>query len=242
MSLFEKLVERLHSQSEAPLERLSYGTAFRHAAATPLTNLLLNLKMIEQHRALQKSAYLREAVASADHLKKLFRLDPSDQCQDHQELFSIKLALEAAIHLVRPFQEKILIRSHLTFSNQLKLKGNRFCFQEAVICTLKNAIESYWPNQAVSNRVVLVTGRQEKLKNGKAGIKLAFIDGGCGLSWWQRPLVFADGFTTKSTGSGLGLVWVKRVIEDHLGGEVKLKSQKGKGTCLTWLIPLDNVN
>ncbi len=242
MSLFNKLGEKFHLQSEPALTRLTYGSAFRHAAATPLTNLLLNLKMIGQHQALQKSAYLREAIASADHLKKLFRLDPSDQCKKKQELFSVKLAIEAAVHLAKPFQEKTLIRSHLTFSNQLKLHGNRFCFQEAVICTLKNAIESYWPHQAVRNRIVLLTGRQQKLKNGQAGIKLAFIDGGCGLSWWQRPLVFAEGFTTKSNGSGLGLVWVKRVVEEHLGGEVKLRSQKNKGTCLIWLIPIGRAN
>ncbi len=237
MSFFYQLSRHFRKQPAPALARLSYGQAFRHAAATPLTSLLLNLEMIKQHRALQQSAYLREAVQSAHYLKKLFRLEKSSHNQQRKPWFSVKLAIEAAVRLVRPLQKQVLIRSHFTFGNQLRIRGNCFCFQEAVICTLRNAIESYRSLQAISNRVVLINGRKIRADH-QQSLKLCFIDGGCGLSWWQRPLIFAEGFTTKESGTGFGLVWVKRVVEDHLGGELKLKSQKGKGTQLTWILPL----
>jgi signal transduction histidine kinase len=46
-----------------------------------------------------------------------------------------------------------------------------------------------------------------------------------------------DFFTTKPTGSGLGLAFVRRVAEAH-GGEVSLVSREGVGTTVRLFLPL----
>jgi signal transduction histidine kinase len=43
-------------------------------------------------------------------------------------------------------------------------------------------------------------------------------------------------FTTKSTGTGLGIAVVRTVVEQHKG-ELTIDSQEGKGTCVTISIP-----
>ena len=43
-----------------------------------------------------------------------------------------------------------------------------------------------------------------------------------------RERAFDDFYTTKATGSGLGLAFVRRVVEAH-GGEVSLTSKEGAG-------------
>jgi signal transduction histidine kinase len=51
-----------------------------------------------------------------------------------------------------------------------------------------------------------------------------------------RERAFDDFYTTKATGSGLGLAFVRRVVEAH-GGRVELMSQEGRGTTVTLRLP-----
>jgi signal transduction histidine kinase len=44
-------------------------------------------------------------------------------------------------------------------------------------------------------------------------------------------------FTTRPSGTGLGLPIVNRIIEAH-GGELSLESPDGGGTCVTVLLPV----
>jgi PAS domain S-box-containing protein len=66
---------------------------------------------------------------------------------------------------------------------------------------------------------------------------IAFRDTGTGISKDDFPRVFDPYHTTKETGSGLGLMIVKRIVQDH-GGQIELVSQENKGTIFTILLPL----
>jgi hypothetical protein len=48
--------------------------------------------------------------------------------------------------------------------------------------------------------------------------------------------VFEPYFTTKSSGSGLGLLIVRRIVREH-GGEMAIESNEGKGLTLTIRLP-----
>ena len=48
--------------------------------------------------------------------------------------------------------------------------------------------------------------------------------------------VFEPYHTTKAKGSGLGLMIVRRIIEEH-GGEIELSSKLGEGTCFKIRLP-----
>ena len=55
-------------------------------------------------------------------------------------------------------------------------------------------------------------------------------DSGRGIPDDVKPHVFANGFSTKGEGRGVGLYHTKLLIE-HLGGEISFESQVGAGTC-----------
>ena len=51
-------------------------------------------------------------------------------------------------------------------------------------------------------------------------------------------LIFEPYYTTKKEGSGLGLMIVQRIIQDH-GGRIDVHSEPGMGTTFTVFLPLD---
>jgi two-component system, sporulation sensor kinase E len=64
----------------------------------------------------------------------------------------------------------------------------------------------------------------------------SFTDTGSGISPENLSRIFEPYFTTKTTGSGLGLLIVRRIVREH-GGEMAIESKEGKGTTLTLRFP-----
>lgn len=70
--------------------------------------------------------------------------------------------------------------------------------------------------------------------------KHAFIeikDNGDGISYEMRKKLFQPNFTTKSSGTGLGLAFVKRVVEG-MGGQITYQTTIGMGTSFFIRLPL----
>ena len=62
-------------------------------------------------------------------------------------------------------------------------------------------------------------------------------DSGCGMSEETRARVFDFFFTTKDSGTGLGMAIARTVVEQH-GGRMDIRSQLGRGTQVRVLLPL----
>ena len=65
---------------------------------------------------------------------------------------------------------------------------------------------------------------------------VSFTDTGGGIPPENITRIFEPYFTTKETGSGLGLLIVRRIVRAH-GGELALESAPGKGLSLTIRLP-----
>ncbi len=83
-------------------------------------------------------------------------------------------------------------------------------------------------------------------ENGRVGVSLrteassALIeieDDGAGVPALLQPSIFDMHFTTKETGTGIGLYVARAVIERH-GGEIQLQSRSGAGTRFILSLPL----
>jgi PAS domain S-box-containing protein len=69
-------------------------------------------------------------------------------------------------------------------------------------------------------------------------LRVAIEDSGVGIPQRALKSVFDPFFSTKVSGSGLGLPVTKRIIQDH-GGRIDVKSEEGLGTTFIFDLPID---
>jgi signal transduction histidine kinase len=92
---------------------------------------------------------------------------------------------------------------------------------------IANAVE------AVSRKGVI----RVRLENRGSVISVAVTDSGCGMTAETAARVFEPYFSTKGSGTGLGLPIAKKIIEDH-GGTIAVESEPGRGTTVTVELPV----
>ncbi len=90
------------------------------------------------------------------------------------------------------------------------------------------------------NAVQAIEGQGEVVvsaHNGTQGtVELRIKDNGAGITHQDKARIFSPFFTTKPSGTGLGLPIVQRIIAEH-GGEIMLESAKGSGTTVILSLP-----
>ncbi len=67
-------------------------------------------------------------------------------------------------------------------------------------------------------------------------VRITVSDTGTGIKKEDLPDIFEPYFTTKLSGTGLGLAIVHNIVKAHKG-EINAKSEPGKGTCFTLILP-----
>lgn len=102
-------------------------------------------------------------------------------------------------------------------------------FKQALLNILVNALDATQAGDTIRISTRLVDSRA----------LVILQDTGKGMSREIVADIFKPFFTTKTRGSGLGLSCVERIIRDHRG-EITAKSEEGKGTEFTILLPLWN--
>ena len=68
-------------------------------------------------------------------------------------------------------------------------------------------------------------------------IRLRIADTGIGMDDAALARIFEPYFSTKTTGTGLGLTIAKRNVEAN-GGHVAVASERGAGTTVTFTLPI----
>jgi len=94
---------------------------------------------------------------------------------------------------------------------------------------IKNAI------QAIPSDKTGIVAIAIKVIDNKVHVSVS--DNGIGISKSQEGKIFVPYFTTKSTGTGLGLAMVKQIIENHRG-TIDFESTLGEGTTFEIILPL----
>jgi CheY-like chemotaxis protein len=82
---------------------------------------------------------------------------------------------------------------------------------------------------------MVVEGEDEMLTPGPY-VKISFQDQGVGIPKDYQEKIVTPYFTTKQTGSGLGLATVYSIVRKH-GGHIRVSSSPGRGSLFTIYLP-----
>jgi signal transduction histidine kinase len=107
---------------------------------------------------------------------------------------------------------------------------DRMLFGRALTNVIENALHAMPGNGTLTVRseAVIVDGRQT--------VVVRIIDTGVGMDADALAHVFEPYFSTKTTGTGLGLTIAKRNVELN-GGTIEVRSERGVGTTVTISVP-----
>ena len=100
--------------------------------------------------------------------------------------------------------------------------------KQAILNILKNAIYAMPLGGALS----ITSARR------RAHVEVMVVDTGSGISQSVMPQLFTPFFTTRQTGSGLGLAVTRQIVQEH-GGTIEIRSVEGKGTTCELHLPVE---
>lgn len=159
---------------------------------------------------------LREQLTLERHLQPALRpVDINQILRDVRKLMSHGI-LSSQVRLIGELKDGLPMT--MGDANQLK---------QAFLNIISNAIQSMPDGGSVR---VATMQRGEK-------IIVEISDTGPGIPSDVMSKLFVPFFTTRKTGSGLGLAVTRRIIENH-GGEIEVSSELGKGTTFEIRVPI----
>src|ERR1700720_2859988 len=226
--------QTIESERLNALTLLAAGVA--HEIGNPLNSLNIHLQLIEREaRKLDgaKGAELQESVEVAraeinrldSIITQFLRAIRPTRPQLRPE--NINTIVEEAVRFLAPEikDRKIVVEQELRGDLPM-LALDRDQMKQAFYNVIKNSFEG-----RKSRRILRI-----RTKMDGCHVIARFTDSGGGMSPENLRRVFEPYFTTKTSGTGLGLLIVRRIVREH-GGELSIESSEGKGLTLTIRLP-----
>jgi len=152
------------------------------------------------------------------------------------KLHKVKVRLNGSLEgLLSPIETEVhgRIKVERDFDSQLPpLEVDVFKLEQALTNVIKNAVDAMPDGGTLS-----VTTRADS--DGE-WVTIAIQDSGAGIPSEDLPRVLRPFFTTKSTGTGLGLAMAARIAAAH-GGSLEVESPPGGGARFSFRIPAGSV-
>lgn len=151
----------------------------------------------------------------------------------------IETVLEQALRIITPDAEVKGINVRLQLPQEYAFSGQHVMLDadrlmQALLNLLVNAVQA--TDHGGSIQVALENIAQD---GGNGFLAISVTDSGCGMSAQTVAKLFTPYFTTKASGTGLGLTLAQQIVEQH-GGEMKVFSRPGEGATFTILLPRAN--
>jgi len=198
-----------------------------HQLGTPLSSMYAVLEELKQNKL--NDELIKELEIDVDRLAII--TERFSKIGNPPVLKKISI-LNVINNTVNYLKKKIpqSIKLKVNVKEDIYLMGNSVLLEWCLENLIKNSVDSIKDE----GEIVISADYLEKNK-----IFIDIADTGKGISKSMYKLIFKPGFTTKKYGWGLGLTFVKRIIEDYHKGKVFVKSSKiNEGTTIRIILNL----
>ncbi|MDR0494845.1 MAG: HAMP domain-containing protein [Treponema sp.] len=131
------------------------------------------------------------------------------------------------------YPETVFVTEHIGGNISVKIDKHRFI--QVLTNLLINAIDAMDGKGHIELRTDFIQKREIRF------CRLSVKDSGKGITRQTIPQVFTPYFTTKESGTGLGLPIVERIVNDH-GGSIWFNTAEGMGTTFFVDLPVTEEN
>lgn len=211
-----------HKGSLSEVGQLAASIA--HEIRNPMTTLKGFTQLLKETATEETLKYLTviddEILRMESILSEmLFMSKPSVM---ENKLICPKKLLSDIIHIIYPKAtfEGIEIVQQEKLTAASSIYGEEGKLKQVLLNLLKNALESMKPGGTLT--ITMENGENDQLK-------LVIEDTGKGMNDVQLSQIFSPYFTTRSNGTGLGLPFVLKTMENH-GGTITVSSKVGHGS------------
>ena len=227
--------ERIENEKLASIFMLAGGVA--HEIGNPLNSINIHLQLIKRQLGKLDESAVAEKIGKSVEVcaNEVDRLDgiithflqairPQDP--DFQDIDIFEL-LEEVLNVQASEMEDLGIQVDVVVEERPPvILGDRNQLKQVLFNVIKNAMEAMDRGGELR-----VTSRGDD-----EFVYLYLADTGVGIKGENMARVFDPYYTTKESGSGLGMMIVQRIMREH-GGQIGLDSKPDEGTVVTLQFP-----
>jgi len=209
-----------------------------HDLRKPLTNIKGGLQVMKERwpEITDKDDFFEMAEQELSRLSELVRelVDFSNPTKYQTEKKKIDEAINQALKLVQHDLKRNDIKLKVDLDDNLPLVAiNYNQIIEVLLNIFINAIDAMENKGSLTVKAFRYANPSDR----RLYVRIQIQDTGKGISPEYLEKVFDRYFTTKPTGTGLGLAVVERIIKAH-SGQIEAKSRPGQGSTFTISLPV----
>jgi nitrogen fixation/metabolism regulation signal transduction histidine kinase len=213
-----------------------------HDIKTPLSTIALNLKSIQLN--LEKSGIKNEEVsrdidAAKNEIERIKNLTKDflkfvDLEKPSFQAISVVDVIIQSLKRFDPLRNEDLKIDFASNDLNKNIWADLRQIELVIHILVENAIDAVKGKGLILIEMELV---QNLASNNENMVQISVTDNGSGIEKEFLDKIFEPHFSTKNDGTGMGLAFAKKIIEDHKG-EIDLHSREGFGTTFSFTLPV----
>ena len=239
-----EMLEALENELRLAIQMRGFAQfymAFAHDLKAPLNAMVLNLQLLKNTLSPQNDSnddetrgrqtrYIQTVADEVSRLDRYLRtvLTHAAPPSEVRKGFDLRELIEELGTLLEPQAKRQRVQLTIVVPEQpIHFTGHRDRLKQALLNIAINGLES----MPQGGRMAI------QIAEHNSAASIAIRDSGPGIPPELRGEIYKMHFTTKDGGTGIGLYVARSVVQSH-GGEIRVESEPGKGTCFHVDLPL----